>query len=53
VLLEPHQYQDWLEGSLVNEADVYRPWPAERLVAVADPLAPRTRVKESAAGSLF
>ncbi|MDB5906075.1 MAG: putative response-associated peptidase [Massilia sp.] len=53
VLLEPHQYQDWLEGSLVNEADVYRPWPAERLAAVADPLAPRTRVKESAAGSLF
>lgn len=41
VLLEPGQYQGWLEGALVNDAEVYRPYPAERLVAVADPLPPR------------
>jgi putative SOS response-associated peptidase YedK len=41
VTLEPEQYQGWLEGELVNEEDLYRPCPAEQLVAVADPLPPR------------
>jgi putative SOS response-associated peptidase YedK len=43
VLLEPAQYRGWLEGELVNEADVYRPFPADALAAVADPLPPRTK----------
>jgi putative SOS response-associated peptidase YedK len=53
VLLEPQQYQGWLEGALVNGPDIYRPWPAERLAAVADPLPPRARAKDTSAGSLF
>jgi putative SOS response-associated peptidase YedK len=48
VLLEPQQYQGWLEGALVNEEQVFQPWDAERLVAVADPLPPRGKVKETA-----
>lgn len=43
VLLEPPQYQGWLEGALVNDADVYKPYPAEQLVAIADPMPPRTK----------
>lgn len=43
VLLEPEQYQGWLEGALVNDPEVYRPYPAERMVAVADPLATRAK----------
>jgi len=46
VMLEPHQYQGWLEGALVNDEQVYRPYPAERLVAVADPLPPRSKMKD-------
>ena len=42
VLLEPAQYRGWLEGELVNETDVYRLFPADRLVAAADPLPPLT-----------
>ena len=45
VLLEPAHYRGWLDGSLANEAEVYRPFPAERLVATADPLPPRTKTK--------
>ncbi|MFL6657138.1 MAG: SOS response-associated peptidase [Massilia sp.] len=45
VLLEPEQYQGWLEGALVNDPAVYQPYPAEKLVAMADPLPPRTRAK--------
>lgn len=45
VLLEPEQYQGWLEGALVNDAELYRPYPAERLVAVPDPLAPRAKAR--------
>jgi putative SOS response-associated peptidase YedK len=45
VLLEPAQYRGWLEGELVNEAEVYRPFPADHLVAVADPLPPRTKAR--------
>ena len=45
VLLEPEQYQGWLEGALVNDAGVYQPYPAERLRAVADPMPPRSKAK--------
>ena len=43
VLLEPQQYQGWLEGALVNDTAVYKPYPAEQLVALADPLPPRAK----------
>ncbi len=45
VLLEPQQVQGWLEGALVNDPAVYRPYPAEQLMAVADPLPPRSQAK--------
>lgn len=48
MILDPDQYQGWLDGSLVSEADVYRQYPAELLVAQADPLPPRTRAKPAA-----
>lgn len=53
VLLEPQQVQGWIEGELVNEEEIYRPYPAEQLVAVADPLPPRTKAKEVAENTLF
>lgn len=33
----------WLDGSLVTEAGLFQQCPAERLVAVADPLPPRVK----------
>ena len=45
VLLEPEQYQGWLEGALVNDPAVYAPYPSDRLIAVPDPLPPRTAQK--------
>ena len=45
MILDPDQYQGWLDGSLVNETDVYRQYPADLLVAQPDPLLPRTRAK--------
>lgn len=45
VLLEPPQYQGWLDGALVNDPAVYQPYPAEQLVALADPLPPRAKAK--------
>ncbi|MDX8121561.1 SOS response-associated peptidase family protein [Janthinobacterium sp. GMG2] len=45
MILDPDQYQGWLDGSLVSEEDVYRQYPAELLVAQPDPLPPRTRAK--------
>ena len=45
VLLEPPQYQGWLEGALVNDPALYQPYPAEQLVAEADPLPPRASAK--------
>ena len=45
VMLEPQQYQGWLEGALVNDPAVYRPYSAEQLVAQADPLPPRAKAK--------
>lgn len=46
VLLEPDQYQGWLEGALVNDPAVYQPYPADRLIAAADPLPPRGKKKD-------
>ncbi|PMQ16930.1 hypothetical protein JaAD80_07965 [Janthinobacterium sp. AD80] len=48
MILDPDQYQGWLNGSLVSEEDVYRQYPAELLVAQPDPLPPRTRAKPAA-----
>lgn len=43
VLLDPDQYQGWLDGALVNDPAVYTPYPADKLVAIADPLPPRSK----------
>ena len=43
MILDPDQYHGWLDGSLVTEADLFQLYPAERLVAVADPLPPRVK----------
>ncbi|HEX9171814.1 MAG TPA: SOS response-associated peptidase family protein [Telluria sp.] len=57
MILEPAQYQGWLEGSLAESEEVYRPYPAEQLVAAPDPLAPRSRPSATPppaqTGSLF
>jgi putative SOS response-associated peptidase YedK len=53
VLLEPAQYRGWLQGELVNDEDVYRPYPAGQLVAVADPLPPRTKTRPVVEPTLF
>lgn len=45
MILDPSQYQGWLNGSLVSEEDVYRQYPADLLAAQPDPLRPRTRAK--------
>ena len=43
VILEPQQYKGWLEGALVSSEEVYRPYPAEQLIAAPDPLSPRVK----------
>ncbi|MED5594539.1 SOS response-associated peptidase [Janthinobacterium sp. P210006] len=48
MILDPDQYQGWLDGSLVSEEDVYRQYPADLLIAQPDPLPPRTRAKPAA-----
>ena len=48
MILDPDQYQGWLDGLLVAEEDVYRQYPAEPLVAQPDPMQPRTRAKAPA-----
>lgn len=45
MILNPDQYQGWMDGSLVSEEDVYRQYPADLLIAQPDPLPPRTRAK--------
>lgn len=45
MILDPDQYQRWLDGSLASEEDAYRQYPAELLVAQPDPMQPRTRAK--------
>ena len=48
MILNPDQYQEWIDGSLVSEEDVYRQYPADLLVAQPDPLPPRSRAKPAA-----
>lgn len=48
MILDPGQYQGWPDGSMVSEADVYRQYPAELLVAQPDPMQPRSRAKTPA-----
>ncbi len=48
MILDPNQYQGWLDGSLVSEEEVYRQYPAELLVAQPDPLPPRSKAKPAA-----
>jgi len=43
MILDPDQYRGWLDGSLVSEEDLFQQYPAERMVAVADPLPPRVK----------
>ena len=43
MILDPDQYHGWLDGSPVSEEDLFQQYPAERLVAVADPLPPRVK----------
>ncbi|MDN2716087.1 SOS response-associated peptidase family protein [Janthinobacterium sp. SUN120] len=45
MILDPDQYQGWLDGSLVTEQDVYRQYPTDLLVAQPDPMQPRSRAK--------
>ena len=45
MILNPDQYQGWLDGSLVMEEDVYRQYPGDLLVAEPDPMQPRSRAK--------
>lgn len=45
IILDPDQYQGWLDGSLVTDDDVYRQYSADLLVAEPAPLPPRTRTK--------
>ncbi len=48
MILDPDQYQGWLDCSLVSEEDVYRQYPADLLVAQPDPMQPRSRPKAPA-----
>lgn len=48
VMMDPDQYQGWLDGSLVTEEDVYRQHPAGPLVAEPDPIPLRSRRKAPA-----
>ena len=48
MILDPEQYQGWLDGSLVSDEDIYRQYPTELLVAQPDPLPPRKTAKPAA-----
>ncbi|MBB5610449.1 MULTISPECIES: SOS response-associated peptidase [unclassified Janthinobacterium] len=45
MILDPGQYQGWLDGSLMTEEDAYRQYPADLLIAQPDPMQPRSRAK--------
>lgn len=49
MILDPLQYDGWLEGTLAAEPEVYQPYPAEQLKAEADPTPPRARAKDKQA----
>ncbi len=46
VILEPNQYHDWIAGKLIETVDDFQRYPAEQLVAMADPLPPRSKIKQ-------
>lgn len=48
MILDPGQYQGWLDGSLVSGEDVFRQYPADLLIAQPDPLPRRSRAKPAA-----
>lgn len=48
VILEPQQYHDWIDGSLRDDFAVFTPYPADQLVAMPDPLPPRSKPKQFA-----
>nr|WP_282961321.1 SOS response-associated peptidase family protein [Janthinobacterium lividum] len=48
MILDPEQYQGWLDGSLVSEEDVFLQYPADFLIAQPDPLPPRKTAKSAA-----
>ena len=41
VILNPAQYDGSLQGDLMSSEEVHRPYPAEHLIALPDPLPPR------------
>ena len=43
VVLQPGQYQGWLDGLLTDDGAVFAPYPAERLRARPDPMPPRRK----------
>jgi len=43
VILNPAQYDGWLQGDLMSSEEVYRPYPADLMIAVPAPLPPRPR----------
>lgn len=45
MILDPGQYQGWLDGSLMTGEDAYRQYPADLLIAQPDPMQPRSRAK--------
>ncbi len=49
MILDPLQYDGWLEGTLAAEPEVYQPYPADQLKAEADPAPPRAKAKDKEA----
>jgi putative SOS response-associated peptidase YedK len=48
IMLDPLQYQGWLQGELAADPQLYQPYPADQLVAAPDPAAPRGKAKDAA-----
>ncbi len=49
MILDPLQYDGWLEGTLAADPEVYQPYPADQLKAEADPAPPRAKAKDKEA----
>ncbi len=49
MILDPLQYEGWLEGTLAAEPEAYQPYPADQLKAEADPAPPRVKAKDKEA----
>lgn len=46
MILDPLHYAGWLDGTLAGQPAVYQPYPADQLVAAADPAPPRAKAKD-------